>query len=246
MQLIGELKLALRERRMSYRDVARALRLSEASVKRLFSRGGFTLARIDAICAALGMELTDIVERMRQRTLPDSRLTREQEQEIVADPKLFLLTWLVLNRWSVDAVRHTFEFSERELQRLLIRLDRLKLIELQPGNRSRLLVPDTVGWLPGGPIQRYVQNIMLREYFNSDFTHRYADFKLHGTTYSEGAIIRVRRLLQNCLRDCMAISAEEAQLPQEQRYGAAIVLAVRPWQFSGFSRFLRKIPKLPP
>ena len=43
--LMDALKRALRARRISYSKVGEVLDLSEASVKRLFSRGGFTLER---------------------------------------------------------------------------------------------------------------------------------------------------------------------------------------------------------
>lgn len=244
--LLNELKLALRGRRLRYRDVARALKLSEASVKRLFSRGGFTLERLEQCAELANLAISDLVERMQQRAGEPTRLTRAQEQEVVRDPKLFLLTWLLVNRWDLAAIAATFQFAESELQRLLIRLDRLRIIELQPGNRSRLLVNANLAWQPGGPIQRYMQQVLLREYLQSDFSHRYADMRFFGTTLSEGAMIRVQKLVQNCQRDCLEIAAADAKLPQTQRYGAALLLAFRPWQYSGFSRFLRKVPKPAP
>ncbi len=244
--LLHELKLALRARRVRYREVARELRLSEASVKRLFSRGGFTLERLERCAELADVTLADLMERMQRRAGEPARLTRAQEQEIVRDPKLFLLTWLLVNHWSLAAVASTFRFDAAELQRLLIRLDRLRIIELQPGNRSRLLVNNNLAWLPGGPILRHVQRSLLPEYLQADFGHRYAEFRLLGTTLSEGAMLRVQKLLLNCQRDCLEIAAADARLPQTQRYGAALLLAFRPWQYSGFSRYLRKTPKPPP
>ncbi|MGH8253946.1 MAG: XRE family transcriptional regulator [Steroidobacteraceae bacterium] len=244
--LLLELKQALRAQRLHYRDVARALRLSEASVKRLFSRGGFTLERLERCAELAGVTLSDLVERMQRRAGEPARLTRAQEQEVVRDPKLFLLTWLLVNRWSVVAISATFQFGDVELQRLLIRLDRLRIIELQPGNRSRLLVNTNLVWQPGGPIMRHMQQVLLREYLQSDFSHRYAEIRFFGTTLSEGAMVRVQKLVQNCQRDCMEIAASDARLPQSQRYGSALLLAFRPWQYSGFSRYLRKEPKPAP
>jgi len=244
--LLQELKLALRAQRLRYRDVARALRLSEASVKRLFSRGGLTLERLERCAELAGLTIADLVERMQKRAGEPAHLSRAQEQEVVRDPKLFLLTWLLVNRWSLPAIAATFQFGESELQRLLIRLDRLRIIELQPGNRSRLLVNTHLAWLPGGPIQRHVQQHLLREYLQSDFGHRYAEFQLFGTTLSEGAMLRVQKLVRNCQRDCQEIAAADSRLPQTQRYGGALLLAFRPWQYSGFSRYLRKAPKPPP
>lgn len=238
-RILAELKLLLRERGWTYADVAPRLSLSEASVKRLFSRGGFTLERLDALCEQLGLEMSDLFERVAQRERPASRLTHAQELEIVSDPKLFLVTYFVLNRWSAAEILARFALSERELERYLIRLDRLKLIELQPGNRTRLKVTAPVAWRPGGPVQRYVHRRLLSEFFASDFSHAHAEFTMYGVILSEGALARVKRVLQNTLRDCQDISAQDAAMPLSARSGAAVVLALRPWTYSGFDALRR-------
>ena len=48
LAIVRELKRALKERGLTYADVAAALRLSLPTVKRLFASGDFSLARVDA------------------------------------------------------------------------------------------------------------------------------------------------------------------------------------------------------
>ena len=57
--VLTALKRALKARGMIYQDVARGLGLSEASVKRLFSRRGFTLERPERVCALMDLSLSD-------------------------------------------------------------------------------------------------------------------------------------------------------------------------------------------
>lgn len=242
-RVLAELKLLLRERGWTYAQVARRLALSEASVKRLLSRGGFTLERLERLCELLGLEMSDLFERMQQRERPASRLTHAQEVEIVSDPKLFLVTYLVLNRWPSADILATFDLTQRELERCLIRLDRLRLIELQPGNRVRLLLTAHLAWRPGGPVQRYVHRRLLSEFFAADFSHPHAEFTMYGAILSEGALVRVKRVLQNALRDCQAISAQDSANPLSLRSGAAVVLALRPWSYSGFEALRRAAPE---
>jgi transcriptional regulator with XRE-family HTH domain len=45
--VVEALKRTLKARKMTYGQVAKALRMSEASVKRMFSRNHFTLERLD-------------------------------------------------------------------------------------------------------------------------------------------------------------------------------------------------------
>src|SRR5579862_2331380 len=128
-RIVAELKQALREKGLTYASVATKLGLSVASVKRLFSSGDFSLQRVDQICELLGMSLWEILERAQERTAPSNPLTLTQEQEIVSDPKLFLVAWLVLNRTQFDEIVRSYRFTQSELQRYLIKLDRLKVIE---------------------------------------------------------------------------------------------------------------------
>ncbi|HEY2780359.1 MAG TPA: helix-turn-helix transcriptional regulator [Steroidobacteraceae bacterium] len=137
--IVAELKRALRERGLTYAAVAKKLSLSLATVKRLFSRGDLSLRRIDQICELLETGLAEIAARARDRPTP-AQLTLAQEHEIVSDPRLFLMSWLVLNRAPLEDIVRSYRFTEREALKYFYRLDELKIIELQPGNRVRLLV----------------------------------------------------------------------------------------------------------
>jgi transcriptional regulator with XRE-family HTH domain len=237
--LITELKLLLKERGITYAAVARKLKLSYASVKRIFSRGDFSLRRIDEICELAGVEITDLTERMRERAAPVSKLTLEQERQIVADPRLLLVAWHVLNKWRIEDIVKFYRFTEREVLTYLIKLDRLRLIELQPGNRVRLRVNRNLSWRPGGPVQRYVHDVLLKEFFASDFSDPRAEFCFYAAEMSDSVMTHARRALQNALKECMEQSERDMALPVAQRTGAVCVLAFRPLQLSAFNAFRR-------
>ncbi len=126
--LVDTLKRALRADRVTYAEVARELGLSEASVKRMFSRGAFTLERFDAICRMVGLDLADLVRLQDEGERRISRLTREQEEELVADVRLLLVALLVRNRWGFEDIVREYAVSETECVRLLARLDRLRAL----------------------------------------------------------------------------------------------------------------------
>jgi AcrR family transcriptional regulator len=238
--IVAELKRALREHHLTYADVARKLQLSVPTVKRLFSTGDFTLQRVDGICELMGLTLREILERAQDRAAPTNQLTLTQEQEIVADPRLFFVTWLVLNRTQFEEIVRMYRFTERELLQYFIKLDRLKVIELQPGNRARLLVSRRFTWRAGGPVQKYIHQKMLREFFAGHFSGANEEFFFHGGALSDETLAQLKRALQNASRECVEI-VESERAPWEKRSGAAFVLAVRPWKYSGFGQFDRDV-----
>ena len=91
----------------------------------------------DQICELIGMELPVILERASEHQVPTKQLTLNQEREIASDAGLFLITWLVLSRTAFEEIVANYQFSAAKVQQYLIRLDRLKVIELQPSNRVR-------------------------------------------------------------------------------------------------------------
>jgi AcrR family transcriptional regulator len=241
-EIVAELKKALREGGHTYADVARKLGLSLASVKRLFSTEDLSLERVDQICELVGLGLREILERAAERTAPTNQLTLAQETELVSDPKLLFATWLVLIRTPFEEMVQDYLFTEREALQYLIRLDRLNVIELQPGNRVRLLVSRHFSWRPGGPVQKYIHQKMLREFFSSAFAGSHDEFFFHGGRVSDEALGQLKRALRDASRECAEIIERDRSTTQ-QRNGMAFVLALRPWNYSGFAQFDRETPR---
>ena len=176
--------------------MARALGLSLPTVKRLFSSGDFSLARVEVVCDLAGVGLHELLERAQQRTAPTNQLTLPQEREIVADPRLLFVTWLVLNRTPFEEIVRAYRLSEREVLSCFIKLDRLKVLELQPYNRVRLLVDRHFSWRPGGPVQRYIHEKILREFLTDAFTGARDEFFFHGSPVSREVRAQLKRVLQ--------------------------------------------------
>jgi len=236
--IVLELKRVLKERELTYAEVARGLGLSVASVKRLFSTGAFSLKRIEEICELAKLELAELADRARRRTTSTTKLSLAQEKEIVADPRLFLITWLVLNRTPLEHIVREYDLAERDVVRYLIRLDRLRIIDLLPGNRVKLLVDRHFTWRADGPVQAYLFEKLLREFFAARFEHPADAFFFHGGRVSEAALAQLKRAVRHAAAECVEIIERDRGVPVAKT-GAAFVVALRPWTYSGFSRFLR-------
>jgi len=163
-ELIKTLKTALKAQGKTYADVAVELGLTEASVKRLFSQQSFSLSRLDQVCHLLEMEITDLVQLMNEQQQRLQQLTVEQEKEITVNVTLTLVAVCVLNRWTMTEILSYYNISETECVRHLARLDRLKVIELLPKNRIKLLVASNFSWRENGPIQLFFQRRSARSF----------------------------------------------------------------------------------
>jgi len=238
--LIDALKSTLRGSGVKYSDVGRALGLSESSVKRRFSRNDFSLDELDTICTLAGCEISDLVQRMERQRGQLQRLTAAQEQEIAADIALLLVTVCVLNHWRFEEIREYYTFSEHELVQKLATLDRLRIIELQPGNRIRLLVATNFGWLPGGPIETVFLRVIQKDFFSARFEREENELIVLNGMLSDESNAELRRKLRQLARDFDILNREDAALPLPERHGNTLLLAVRDWHYKGFAPFRRK------
>ncbi len=89
--LVDTLKRALKARQKTYADVWQALKLSTASVKRLFTDGSLSLKRLDAICEMLDIQVTDLLQGVADEVWHLSQLTEAQEEAIAKDIPLMLI-----------------------------------------------------------------------------------------------------------------------------------------------------------
>jgi hypothetical protein len=239
--LINTLKKALKAHGKTYADVARQLQLTQASVKRLFSEKSFSLQRLDQVCQLIGMEISDLVQMMNegaQRKI--TQLREEQEQEIVSDLELLLITFCVLNRWSFEEITNYYNIPELRCIQKLAKLDRLKIIELLPKNRVKLLAAADFSWRENGPIQRFFQEKVEADFFRSRFDKDTEQLVVINGMLSQSSNVVFQRKMERLAREFNELNNDDAGLPLDQRHGTTVVLAIRQWKYGLFEQFVRK------
>lgn len=244
--LVEALKRELRGRGITYAQVARRLGLSEASVKRMFSKKDFSLKRLDQLCQIAGTEFSDLARALYQEESLISRLTYEQEKEIVANPKLFLVAVCVLNHVGFERITETYNISRAECIQLLARLDRLGFLQLQPNNRVKLLVSRTFSWLPDGPIQRFFNQQAHNEYFRSRFDRPDEFMVVVNGMLSRNSSAAIVTRLKRIAREFSEQHNDDVRLPPGERSAMSLLVAIRHWELAAFAALKRrKVPAVP-
>jgi len=238
-QLVETLKRRLRAQRVTYRQVAAHLGLSEASIKRMFSQGEFSLARLEAIYGLIDCTIGELVQEMEAARHRVARLTEAQEHELVEDARLMLVAYCVLNHWTVDEILEHYDLDRHELTRLLVRLDRLQLIELLPGDRVRLRVTPDFRWIPGGPVERALRRRVHEEFMAGDFGGPLAERRFLIAQLSPASIERLREGVQALAAEFQSCMQADARLPASARVHAGLSMMIRPCELSLFSDLRR-------
>jgi ParB-like chromosome segregation protein Spo0J len=241
--LIDVLKRELKARDITYADVAEKLELSEASVKRMFSTKDFMLSRLDDICEFAGIEFADLARAVEQRDTLLSQLSMEQEKELAGDAKLMLIAVAAIHHLSFEQILEAYVFTEAELVKLLARLDKLKIIELQPNNRIRPLVARAFSWLPAGPIQQFFYAQAQADFFRSRFDGEGEALLFASGRLSKSSAKQLADRLKRTVQEFRDAHHEDLKVPIGERPVMSILLALRPWELPTFRELRRKIEK---
>ncbi|HUH95127.1 MAG TPA: helix-turn-helix transcriptional regulator [Casimicrobiaceae bacterium] len=242
-QLLSVMKRRLKARGITYRDVGRALGLSEPTVKRIFASGRVSLERAAKLGALVDLTLAELCQEAAADLPRISVLTAVQECELVSDTKLLLVAACILNHWTVPEIVTSYRISELECLRRLLKLDRLRLIDLLPGNRVRLNIAHDFDWLPDGPIRRF-----FRTQWESDFLSGTFDPPAESLAFVHGmltsaALAKLQASLRWLRHEIAALHEESRGSALTERHGTGVLLAVREWEPRSFAALRRAVKR---
>ena len=234
-RIMTSLKAVMKSRQITYRDLAQRIRLSEASVKRIFSRGTLTLTRLDEICQALEVGLSEVVRLAGEKSADSPEyLTLEQETALAADPKLLACFYLLANGRTARDVGAQLDVDERAVRRLMVRLDALRLIELRSKLRARTRAATVIGWRPDGPLRRLYEGRVRQEFLEAGFARSGEALHFLSAELSEASSKVLLRKLERMAGEFRDLAELDRTVPARDKRSMAALLAVRPWVFSMF------------
>jgi DNA-binding Xre family transcriptional regulator len=239
---MSSLKAIMKSRQITYRDLAQQLGLSEASVKRIFSRATLTLERLTEICQALDVSLGEVVRLASEQSAdtPES-LTLEQENALAADPQLLACFYLLANGRTGRDVSTQLGVDERAVRRWMVRLDALRLIELRSKLRARTRAASVIAWRPDGPLRRLYENQIRQEFLQAAFSRSGEALHFLTAELSDASCKVLLRKLERMAGEFRDLAELDRTMPPRDKRSMAVMLAVRPWVFSMF-KGLRALP----
>jgi transcriptional regulator with XRE-family HTH domain len=238
-QLISTIRRELKAQGLTYRDVARALSLSEPSVKRLFASKRFTLERLVQISDFLGFTLAEMLQASSSSIPMLSTLTEDQERQLVSNSKLLLVAVCAFNHWSVTDIVAAYQMSTAECLKRLLVLDRMGVIALLPGDRIRLCIARDFDWLPNGPIRDFFRREGLSDFLSGHFDQPNETLEFTHGMLTDAAFTQLQLELRRLRSSFAALHKESASAPLNQRRGTGLLLASQEWEPTVFQQFRR-------
>ncbi len=239
VKVLATLKQQLKQRGITYRQLAVALKLSESAVKHMFSVGNFSLKRLDEVCEVLELDMGQLVSLSEAQEPRIRELSAEYEAEIVADERLLLMAYCLINYWTLPEILERYDIPRADAFKYLRRLDQMKIVEVLPGDRVRLLIANNFAWRRNGAVERFFNQRVQTEFFRHNFRSDGALRIVRNGMLSKKAQLQLGEKLKSLSERFDEATWEERKIPAEEQYGTTMVLAIRQWTFEGFKKLER-------
>ncbi|MBC7779750.1 MAG: hypothetical protein H7125_06530 [Proteobacteria bacterium] len=128
-------------------------------------------------------------------------------------------------------IRAQFQVSETALVRALAHLDRIKVIDLLPGNRVRLRVSRNMRWRPDGPLARRFRAQALDDFFARSFTQPLEKIRFLAGELTPASIGVLQKKLDLVAAEFAELLELDSASAQRERRHVGLVTAIRPWTF---------------
>jgi DNA-binding XRE family transcriptional regulator len=219
------LKEELRNKGLSYANVAHTMNVSERTVQRWMNDTRPSLELIAALCDTVGISLAELFALAEHADDPrPRRLTVEQEQALVDTPMLGFLFTRLLQGWTASELRRVCGLSEADIVRYLTAFERLELITLYPGNRIRLLTRRTIDWRPGGPMRRSFSAFARRLMSVIEFGAESAIWTSEAVHLSDATAAVIEGRLQALRMEVRRLAALERNAATEKNHWYSLLL----------------------
>ncbi|MGK0290492.1 MAG: DNA-binding Xre family transcriptional regulator [bacterium] len=235
-KLLDVLKRYLKAHEVTYKDLAKELNLSEASIKRLFSKRTISLQRLDDICKVIDLDFYDLVKMLKiSEEGGINTLSAEQESILANDPKLLSCFYLLVNGWSPQLITIEFSISAPEVEQVLFKLEQLELIEVHPNHKIRFLISKNVFWRKDGPIWNLYRKSVQDDFLDSQFELPHDRLLFISGKLSENSEKIIVKQIDKLVTQFNELVKMDSMLPLKGRCSTAFFLGFRHWVFSVIS-----------
>lgn len=146
--VIINIKKLLKTQKISYRDLAKQLSMSESGVKKIFVAKDGSFLRLKKICHVIGVSMSEMLQDTKSL---DVSFSKKQQDAFLKNFILFKVYWiLVYERASIVDAQKKLSLSYKDMFKFLRELDGLKLLKLLPNDRLQLPPIQAVSWIGQG------------------------------------------------------------------------------------------------
>jgi transcriptional regulator with XRE-family HTH domain len=146
-QCLQVIKRKLKERNMTYVDIADILAVSQNTVKRMLNAKDISFERLLTLAELCGLKLDTLLEEAKARPTPYNYFTSQQDEAFYRMPNLWhYFSELFYYSKSPETIQKENDITELSTYRYLRAMEKLSLLELLPNNNIKFLIATPIGF----------------------------------------------------------------------------------------------------
>jgi DNA-binding Xre family transcriptional regulator len=159
IEIIDALKVAMKSRAITYKQVADKVGVSEKTIKRLFRDKDCSISRLNEICNAIGLSVYDLLDFAKRHTEPRAKLSSDQEAFLQQHRLHFYFLFFLTVGYTPEQIQSKYNLSDISIFKYLRDLDRLSFLELGENNSYRLLIEGKILMQLHGPLHEIIKDM---------------------------------------------------------------------------------------
>ncbi len=152
-ELFIAFKSVLKQRQITYKDLAEKTEMAESTIKRIFSLEECSLSKLIQIAKAAGLSLQDLVSLSEKKSVAVSSFSIEAENFLAKNLDYFYFYRKLFFFKEITPLKEECHMGIGEIHKYLKKLDALKIIEWLPEDRIRFLHPRFLQFRSEGPLK---------------------------------------------------------------------------------------------
>lgn len=149
-----QLKEIIKQRNMTYAELAKEMKVSEITIKRFFTSSDITFRKLQQVCEVIGFSAVELISLVKKGAEQSFELTEEQESYLSKNERLYDFFVLLLKTRSLQQTLRKGSFKGENIPKFLRELNSLALIEIPTGDRVHVKRSGTLTWRKHGPLQK--------------------------------------------------------------------------------------------
>ena len=139
-KIITVIKTELRKNKITYKQVATRLRMTEAGVKKLLTKDDISLKKLESICDLMNMPLVDVLKSAENENVDAVQFNDKQVQYFLIRPHFFhFFMKLAYEQKTPIEIQNEFRLTSKSISMYLKKLEELNLIRRHPHDHNQIV-----------------------------------------------------------------------------------------------------------
>jgi len=147
------LKDFMRIKKIRYKYVAKHLRISEASFKRVMNSNDISLGRLIKISNYLGFDFYQLCEAVKNHGKLEKQYSSKQEKFLSEHPLACYIFILLQINFTSEEICKQARITSSEFEQVLLQLDKVDLVQFWSQGKYQIL-HGPYNWIQNGPLQK--------------------------------------------------------------------------------------------